>query len=108
MTKLEVYDPPMCCSSGVCGPNVDKTLVRFAAALESLRSAGIDVQRYNPTQQHDAFVSNPTVVQTVNERGPECLPLILVDGEIIGMGGYPDQEELEAMVGMESGQELRG
>jgi hypothetical protein len=34
MTKLEVYDPAMCCSTGVCGPEVDPALVTFAADLK--------------------------------------------------------------------------
>ncbi len=35
MTKLvQVFDPPMCCSSGACGPKVlDRRLVQFSAAL---------------------------------------------------------------------------
>ena len=32
MTHLQVFDPPMCCSTGVCGPQVDPELPRFAAA----------------------------------------------------------------------------
>lgn len=103
MIKLEVFDPPMCCSSGVCGPNVDKRLVAFGAALEWLRSSGIEVLRYNPTQQYDAFVSNPKVVKTVNERGSNSLPLILVNGEVVSMGGYPDRDELASMVDLEIG-----
>ena len=99
--KLEVFDPPMCCASGVCGPKVDKKLVRFSAALDWLRGQGVQVERYNPTQQYAAFVGNATVVKTVNERGPECLPLLLVDGEIVSCGGYPDKAELAALVGVE-------
>jgi len=103
MTKLEVFDPPMCCSSGVCGPNVDEKLVEFNGTLEWLRSRGIEVRRYNPAQQYDAFVSNPTVVKTVNERGGQSLPLILIDGEVVSLGGYPDRAELAAMAGLEDG-----
>jgi len=32
--KIQVLDPPRCCSTGVCGPNVDPELVRFAADLD--------------------------------------------------------------------------
>jgi hypothetical protein len=106
MTKLvQVFDPPMCCSSGVCGPNVDMKLVRFSAALEWLRGQGVQVERYNPSQQYDAFVGNATVVSTINTQGIECLPLILVDGEIVSYGGYPSQEDLAAMAGLESERE---
>jgi len=104
--KIEIFDPPMCCSSGVCGPNVDKRLVEFSASLEWLKAQGVDVQRHNPSQQYDAFVSNPTVVATVNERGIDCLPLIMVDGELVGIGGYPDRDELAAMAGIDGAKEV--
>ncbi len=31
--RIQVYDPAMCCSTGVCGPEVDPVLVRFATDL---------------------------------------------------------------------------
>jgi len=102
MTKLvQVFDPPMCCLSGACGPKVlDRRLVEFSAALEWLRGQGVQVERYNPSQQYDAFVGNVTVVNTVNTQGVECLPLILVDGVIASYGGYPSQGELAVMAGV--------
>ena len=103
--KLDIFDPPMCGASGVCGPNVDKRLVVFSASLEWLKGQGVEAQRYNPSQQYDTFVANPTVVATVNERGPGCLPLILVDGVRVSMGGYPDRDELAAMAGIDPGRE---
>lgn len=35
---LEVFYPPMCCSTGVCGPKVDTKLVQFSADLEWLKA----------------------------------------------------------------------
>lgn len=99
--KLAVFDPPMCCSSGVCGPKVDQKLVRFSAALEWLRTQGVEVQRYNPTQQYDVFAGNPAVVKAINERGTKCLPLILVDGEIVHSGSYPAKNELAVLAGLD-------
>ena len=98
--KMEIFDPPMCCSSGVCGPKVDKKLVEFSAALAWLRTQGVDVQRHNPAQQYEAFVANAKVVQTINEQGTGCLPLILVDGEIVSRGAYPQKSELAAWAGL--------
>lgn len=98
--KMEIFDPPMCCSSGVCGPKVDKKLVEFSAALAWLRTQGVDVQRYNPAQQYEAFVANAKVVQTINEQGTGCLPLIVVDGEIVSRGAYPKKGELAAWAGV--------
>ncbi len=102
MAKLvQVFDPPMCCSSGACGPKVlDRRLVEFSAAPEWLRGQGVQVERYNPSQQYDAFVGNVTVVNMINMQGAECLPLILVDGVAASCGGYPSQEELAVMGGV--------
>ena len=98
--QLEVFDPPMCCSSGVCGPKVDKKLVMFSTALEWLRTQGVEVQRYNPAQRYDAFANNALVTQTINMQGTSCLPLILVDGVIISQGSYPAKNELAALLGI--------
>ena len=98
--KMEVFDQPMCCSSGVCGPKVDKKLVEFSAALAWLREQGVEAQRYNPAQQYEAFVANAKVVQTINEQGTGCLPLILVDGRVVSHGSYPGRDELAAMAGL--------
>ena len=105
--KLEVFDQPMCCSSGVCGPKVDKKLVEFSAALAWLREQGVEVQRYNPTQQYAAFVSNAKVVQTINADGTGCLPLILVDGEIVSRGSYPSKGELAMLAGLGNGKKAQ-
>jgi hypothetical protein len=107
MTRLvEVFERPMCCSSGACGPMVDKRLVQFIATLEWLRAQGVQVERYNPSQQYEAFVGNATVVDTINTHGTECLPLILVDGEIVSYGSYPSQEELAVMASVQNEKEV--
>lgn len=94
MPKLEVFDPPMCCSTGVCGPSVDPKLVRFAADLEWLKSKGVQVERCNLAQDPGAFVHNPILKKTLNSHGMKCLPLLVLDGRIIASGGYPTRKEL--------------
>jgi hypothetical protein len=96
MVVLRVFDPPMCCSSGICGPTVNPALPRFAADLNWLKSQGVRVERYNLAQEPDAFASRPVVQQMLAEDGPECLPLILVDGQVVSRGVYPSREELTA------------
>jgi len=59
MQKIQVFDPPMCCSTGVCGLEVDPALVRFAADLEWLKESGVDVERFNLSQEPAAFVGKP-------------------------------------------------
>jgi AhpD family alkylhydroperoxidase len=94
MTKVDVFDPPMCCSTGVCGPDVDPVLVRFAADLRWLANAGVLVERHNLSQQPQAFVANQSVKAALESEGNQCLPLILVDGRIVSKGAYPAREEL--------------
>jgi hypothetical protein len=99
MAKIEVFDPAMCCSTGVCGPGVDPNLARFASDVEALKKAGVSVARYNLSQQPGAFADNETVSKAMMEKG-ECLPLILVDGQIVSEKTYPTREALASWAGV--------
>ncbi len=101
MAKLEVFDPPMCCSTGVCGPSVDPTLVRFAADLEWLKTMGVLVERCNLAQDPGAFVRNAALKRALNSYGMKCLPLLVLDGKIIASGGYPTRKELGDRTGVQ-------
>ena len=100
MSKLQVYDPAMCCSTGVCGPSVDPVLPRFSADLEWLKSKGIDVERFNLAQDVAAFAANSTVKQALNSQGTKCLPMILVDGRVVSQSDYPTREQLANFTGV--------
>ena len=41
MTKIQVYDPALCCSTGICGVDVDQEKVTFTADVDWLKSQGI-------------------------------------------------------------------
>ena len=90
----------MCCSSGVCGAVVDSNLVNFAVSLQWLGMNGVQVERFNPLHQYDVFAANEIVTKAVKEKGIECLPLILLDGEIVSSGSYPSRLELSDMAGL--------
>lgn len=95
MTSVKVFDPAMCCSTGVCGPSVDPDLVRFAADLDRLATDGVSVERFNLAQQPEAFVAHAEVTQALRERGERALPVILIDGRKVIEGAYPSREQLE-------------
>lgn len=101
MNIVEVFDPPMCCSTGVCGPNVDPKLVRFAADLHWLANQRIVVERYNLAQQPQAFAASEVVKAALKAHGNGCLPLILLNGAIVSKGCYPAREELARLTGVE-------
>ena len=99
MTTLDVYDPAMCCPTGVCGPEVDPVLVRFAADLKWLADQGIAVQRHNLGQEPQAFAANAAVVKEL-EAGIERLPVIAVDGHIVSTGVYLSRDQLVLKLGL--------
>ncbi len=104
MKKLEVFDPPQCCSTGVCGPTIDPKLVTFASDLHWLANQSIAVERFNLSQQPMAFTSNPTVKGALAISGTSCLPLILFNGAIVSRGQYPTRLQLANIVGIEAPQ----
>jgi hypothetical protein len=93
---LQVFDPAMCCSTGVCGPDVDPKLVQFAADLDWLKTQDVIVQRHNLSQNPAAFVENEAVKTALTEKGEAALPLLLVNGKVTATGRYPERGELAA------------
>ena len=94
---LQIFDPAMCCSTGVCGPEVDTKLVQFAADLDWLKCEGVIVQRHNLSQNPAAFVENETVKAALTEKGEDALPVILVNGKVAATGRYPERGELASL-----------
>jgi AhpD family alkylhydroperoxidase len=101
MKTIEVFDPAMCCSTGVCGPSVDPALARFAGDLEWLASQGVSVERHNLAQEPGAFADRPLVAEALREKGEECLPLVLADGEVASEGRFPTRDELVDIAAVE-------
>ncbi len=98
MTKLEVFDPAMCCSTGVCGAEVDPRLPRFAADLEWVAKQGVQVARHNLAQEPAAFAANVTVRDLLERWGSSCLPLVLHNQKILTRGRYPSRTQLAALI----------
>lgn len=96
---VRVFDPAMCCSTGVCGPDVDPELVRFAADVAWLESQGVRVERYNLAQQPGAFVSDPQVRRVLQESGEAALPLVMIGSVVKSSGAYPSRELLATWTG---------
>jgi hypothetical protein len=98
MKTVQVYDPPMCCSTGVCGPEIDPDLVNFAAVLSQLGAHGVRVERYNLAQQPMAFAQNLAVKALLATGGTEVLPLIFMNGRVYLQGRYPTPAERPAFI----------
>lgn len=95
-----IYDPAMCCSTGVCGPSVDKNLLRMATTVSSLNKKGVKIERHNLSDNPQAYIDNREVNKLLNERGVDVLPITIVDGEVVKTGEYPTDEEIVKLLGL--------
>jgi AhpD family alkylhydroperoxidase len=100
MKKIQVFDPALCCSTGVCGTEVDQALVDFSADVDWLKHAGGQIERFNLAQQPMAFADSPIVKAFLERSGAEGLPLILLDGATVLTGRYPTRDELAQWLGL--------
>ena len=96
MSKVSLYEPAMCCDTGVCGPGVDTELLRVSSIIQTLEKAdGVEVERFNLTGNPAAFVENEKIGELLQSKGADILPVVLLDGEIVKMAGYPSNEEFD-------------
>lgn len=102
MKNIQIFDPALCCSTGVCGTDVDQALVHFSADVAWANEHGAQMERFNLAQQPMAFAENAVVKGFLQRSGHEALPLILVDGDIALAGRYPSRAELARWAGIDS------
>ena len=100
MKIIQVYDPALCCSTGVCGADVEQSLVSFSADVAWAKQNGAQIERFNLAQQPVAFAENSTVKSFLDRSGAEALPLVLVDDEVAMAGRYPNRGELARWAGI--------
>jgi hypothetical protein len=93
MKKMQIFEPAMCCSTGLCGVGVDPELLRISTVLNSLQKNGVIVDRFNLSNAPQEFITNEVVNVFINEKGVDDLPVTVVDGEIVVTGRYPKNEE---------------
>lgn len=100
MNKVEIFDPAMCCSTGVCGPSVDPELTRVASAVYSLEKKGFKINRYQLTTNPEKFAESKEINRVFTEKGPNALPVILMNDEVVKVGSYPTNEEFAEWFGI--------
>ena len=93
---VEIFDPPMCCPTGMCGPTIDPVLLDVNEMILALQGAGIAVGRYQMASHAQAFVSNREVFRLVREKQLAALPITVVKGSVIKVGAYPTLAEVRA------------
>ena len=94
---LTIYEGAMCCSTGVCGPEPDKELIEFNQTLKKLQGEfkELNVTRANMSFNIRLFLENKQIFKLIKEDGPEMLPIITLNGNIISKQSYLTYEELK-------------
>lgn len=93
--QVEIFDPPMCCPTGLCGPTLDQTLLDVSEMILALKAANVTVERYQMTSHPNMFMNNGEVMRLVRERQMEALPITVVAGRVIKTGAYPSLAEVQ-------------
>lgn len=97
---LKIFDPPMCCATGACGPQADPELLRFASDLEWLKQQGVMVERYNLSGHPGVFADTASVREALQKDGNTCLPLFVIEGVVVHRGSYPARTQMANWVGI--------
>jgi hypothetical protein len=95
---VEFFDPPMCCPTGLCGPTLDQTLLDVNEMIFSLEKENLRVERYQMASNPNAFLNNPEVMKLVREKQVEALPIVVVRGKVVKVGGYPTLDEMHTLL----------
>ncbi len=93
---VEIFDPPMCCPTGLCGPTLDQTLLDVNEMILDLQKQGYRVARYQMASDPQAFLANQDVMRLVREKQMAALPIVIVKGKIVAEGSYPKLAEIQA------------
>ncbi len=99
---IELFDPPMCCPTGLCGPTLDETLLDVNEMILTFQAEGVGVERYQMTSHPQAFLGNAAVMRLVREKQMAALPITLVRGQVIKVGAYPVLAEVRAALNGDS------
>ena len=100
MKKIEIFDPAMCCPTGLCGTNIDPNLMRMAVIVDTLKKKGVDITRHNLKDEPMIYVTNTKINDLLQTKGVEVLPITLVDGEVVVTGEYPATRQLAEWSGV--------
>lgn len=70
MKTMKIYEPAMCCPTGLCGVGVgvDPELLRISTVLNTLKQNGVEVQRFNLTSAPAEFLKSKAVTEYMQNK----------------------------------------
>jgi hypothetical protein len=100
MIVIQVFEPALCSCTDANDFEFDQSLIRFTAEVNWVKQNGVWIDRFNLARQPLAFAENQTVRSFLDSPGKEVLPLVLLDGNVVLSGRYPNRGELAKWSGI--------
>lgn len=98
--KIEIFEPGMCCPTGLCGPGINPEIMRISTVVNTLEKNNVGIKRYNLTSNTNEFISNKIINDIIKEKGESILPVTIVNGEIKKTNDYPTNAEFTEWTGV--------
>ena len=96
VTVVRDEPPPVI---GVMGTVRDAAFEAFERTLDWLETTGILVERFDPYREPGEAARLDAVASALARDGRRCLPLVLVDGEVVSSGVRFGRARLARLVG---------
>ncbi|EHO06184.1 arsenite efflux transporter metallochaperone ArsD [Myroides odoratimimus] len=92
--EVKIYDPALCCPTGLCGVNIDPELMRIAVVIESLKKKGILVERFNLRDNPQVYVDTKVVNDFIQKESINNFPITTLNGVIVLTKSYPSNKQI--------------
>lgn len=96
--KLTIYEGMLCCSTGICGPEPDKSLIQLSEDVKRLQAEFSDesITRVSMSFNAQMFLQNPDILEMLKKQGTEILPITTLNGRILVKQRYMTYDEMRA------------
>ena len=94
MKTLCIYEPALCCETGVCTFCVEPSAIIITSIAKNLKKNGVTLQRYDLRNSPQEFDNNADITKLINSQGVDSLPATVFDGKIVKTKEYPTANEI--------------
>ncbi|EPH11268.1 arsenite efflux transporter metallochaperone ArsD [Myroides odoratimimus] len=92
--EVKIYDPALCCPTGLCGVNIDPELMRIAVVIENLKKKGILIERFNLRDNPQVYVDTKVVNDFIQKESIDNFPITTLNGVIVLTKSYPSNKQI--------------
>lgn len=101
--ELTIFEGPICCPTGICGPATDPVMIELNETLRKLGENYRDLKITRASMSFDValFMQTPLIRDLVRKNGVGILPVTLIDGHIVKQQEYPKYAEIVRLLNSE-------